>query len=87
MALGEKKKIMLIFMFTKISHEERKCIVAKEFDQLKIIAAAEREFQGEIIEKRQVGLQRRSQDIYAQVQSYKKRRSKMQGRTKKEAFI
>jgi vacuolar-type H+-ATPase subunit F/Vma7 len=55
MALGEKKQTMLTSMFTKISHEERKCVVAKEFDQLKAIAAAKREIQREIIEKRQVG--------------------------------
>jgi hypothetical protein len=51
MALGEKKQTMLISMFTKISHEERKCVVAKEFDQFKAIAAAEREIQGKIVKK------------------------------------
>ena len=46
---------MLTSMFTKISHEKRECVVVKEFDQLKAIVAAEREIQGEIVEKRQVG--------------------------------
>jgi hypothetical protein len=60
MALGEKKQTMLTSMFTKISHEERECVVAKEFDQLKTIAAVEREIQGEIVEKRQVGRPRKN---------------------------
>jgi hypothetical protein len=60
MALGEKKQTILTSMFTKISHEERECFVAKEFDQLKAIAAAEREIQGEIVEKRQVGRPRKN---------------------------
>ena len=55
MALGKKKQTMLTSMFTKISHEGRECVVAKEFDQLKTIAAVEREIQGEIVEKHQVG--------------------------------
>ena len=55
MAFGEKKQTMLTSIFTKISHEGRECVVAKEFDQLKTIAAAEREIQGEIVEKRKVG--------------------------------
>ena len=55
MALGEKKQTMLTFMFTKISHEERESVVAKEFDQLKALVAVERTIQGEIVEKRQVG--------------------------------
>ena len=45
MAFGEKKPTMLTSMFTKISHEERECVVAKEFDQLKTIVASERETQ------------------------------------------
>ena len=60
MVLGEKKQTMLTSMFTKISHKERECVVAKEFDQLKAIAAAEKEIQGEIIEKRQVGRPRKN---------------------------
>ena len=60
MALGEKKQTMLTSMFTKISHEERECVVAKEFDQLKAIAAAERKIQREIVEKRQVGRPRKN---------------------------
>ena len=58
--LGEQKQTMLTSMFTKISHEERECVVAKEFDQLKTIAAAKKEIQGETIEKHQVGHPRKN---------------------------
>ena len=60
MVLGEKKQIMLTFMFTKISHKERECVVAKEFDQLKAIVAVERKIQREIVERRQVGRPRKN---------------------------
>ena len=54
MALDEKKQTMLTSMFTKISHEKRECVVAKEFDQLKAIAAVKRKIQEKITEKCQV---------------------------------
>jgi hypothetical protein len=54
MVLGEKKQTMLISMFTKISHEERECVVVKEFDQLKTIATTKREIQNFFVEKCQV---------------------------------
>ena len=60
MAFGEKKQTMLTSIFTKISHEGRECVVAKEFDQIKTIAAAEKEIQGEIVEKRKVGRSNKS---------------------------
>jgi len=47
-------------MFTKISHEERECVIAKEFNQLKAIAATEKEIQEEIVDKRQGGRPRKN---------------------------
>ena len=60
MALNEKKQTMFISIFTKISHEGRECVVARQFDQLKAIAAVEREIQGEIVKKRQIGRPRKN---------------------------
>lgn len=45
---------MLTSMFTRISHEEREIVVAKELEGLNTIAA-EKELQEEMVEKRPVG--------------------------------
>ena len=45
---------MLTSMFTRISHEEREIVVAKELEGLNTIAA-ENELQEEMVEKRPVG--------------------------------
>ena len=75
-------------MFTKFSYEERECVVAKEFDQLKVIAAAEREIQGEIVEKRQVRRPRKNNMLICpstikQEEEYDTRREKSQHLQKK----
>ena len=86
MALGEKKQTMLTFMFTKITHKERECVVAKKFDQLKAIAAAEREIQGEIVEKRQVGRPRKN-TILICLSTIKQEEEEQNARRKKSQYL